>query len=127
MNKDTVMKCVKRLIAYGLVRRLEEQKNGEPSKLELTTVLFDNPKPSDSLRPKEIKKELLKEDKRFLKNNGPESIGKIMEKSKNLSGLELLRLKSDKIRQNQLKNPENSVNKSNRCNTIKKGGWPEQM
>ena len=80
MNKDTVMRCVKRLIAYGLVRRLDKQENGKPSELELTTVLFDNPKPSESFRPKELNKELFKEYKRCKKNNKPESIGNIIKR-----------------------------------------------
>lgn len=121
MNKDTVMRCVKRLIAYGLVRRLDKQKNGEPSKLELTTVLFDNLNPSDSFRPKELKKELLKEDKRFRKNNEPEAIGKIIEKSRNLSGLEKLRQTAENLRQNQIKKLEKGISKGNESNTIKKG------
>ena len=50
-----------------------------------------------------------------------DEINKIMEKSGKISGLEQLRQTAEKIRQNQLKKPENCVNKCNKCNTIKKG------
>ncbi|MCD4694230.1 helix-turn-helix domain-containing protein [bacterium] len=80
INKDTVTRSVKRLIASGLVRRLDKLENGKPSELELTTVLFDGPQPSESFRPKELKKELFKEGKRFVKNSNPKLIGEIIEK-----------------------------------------------
>lgn len=80
MNKNTVMKAVNHLIAYGLVRRLDNKENGRPSELQLTTVLFGEPEPYESVRPKELKKELLKEDERFLKNDKPESVGEIIKR-----------------------------------------------
>src|SRR3989339_700332 len=106
MDKNTVMKAVNNLIAYGLVRRLDKKENGEPS---------------ETVRPKELKKELLKEEKRFFKNNKPESVGEIMEKYKNISGLERLRQTAENLRQNQIKKTENGMSKGNESNTIKKG------
>jgi hypothetical protein len=90
MNKNTVMKAVNHLIAYGLVRRLDNKENGRPSELQLTTVLFGEPEPYESVRPKELKKELLKEDERYLKNDKPESIGEIINK-KEIPALEEMR------------------------------------
>ncbi|OGF28398.1 hypothetical protein A2531_06510 [Candidatus Falkowbacteria bacterium RIFOXYD2_FULL_34_120] len=121
MDKNTVMKAVNNLIAYGLVRRLDKKENGRPSELQLTTVLFGEFEPSETVRPKELKKELLKEEKRFFKNNKPESVGEIMEKYKNISGLERLRQTAENLRQNQIKKTENGMSKGNESNTIKKG------
>ena len=120
MDKNTVMKAVNNLIAYGLVRRLGKRKNGRAYDLQLTTVLFGEYEPSETVRPKELKKELLKEEKHCFKNNEPESIGKIMEKNKKISGLERLRQTAENLRQNQIKMQENSASKCNKCNTIKK-------
>lgn len=78
MDKNTVMKAVNNLIAYGLVRRLGKLGNGRASVLQLTTVLFGEPEPSEPVRLKELKKELLKEDERFLKNNKIESVSEII-------------------------------------------------
>lgn len=78
MNKNTVMKAVNSLIAYGLVRRLDKKESGKPSELQLTTVLFGEPEPYESVGPKEINKELFKEYKRCNKNNKLESIGNIV-------------------------------------------------
>ncbi|MDA3840557.1 MAG: helix-turn-helix domain-containing protein [Patescibacteria group bacterium] len=122
INKNTVMKAVNNLIAYGLVRRLDKKENGRPSELQLTTVLFGELEPSETVRPKELKKELLKEEKRFFKNNKPESVGQIMEKYKNISGLERLRETAENLRQNQIKKTKNGMSKGNESNTIKKGG-----
>lgn len=80
MNKNTVMKAVNNLIAYGLVRRLDNKENGRPSELQLTTVLFGESEPYEPVRPKELKKELLKEDERYLKNDKPESVGEIIKR-----------------------------------------------
>ena len=92
MDKNTVMKAVNNLIAYGLVRRLGKLDNGRASVLQLTTVLFGEPEPSETFRPKELKKELLKEDERLKTNNNPEQIGEII-KNREIPALEELRKK----------------------------------
>lgn len=92
MDKNTVMKAVNNLIAYGLVRRLGKLDNGRASVLQLTTVLFGEPEPSETFRPKELKKELLKEDERLKTNNNPEQIGEIIKK-REIPALEELRKK----------------------------------
>jgi hypothetical protein len=89
LNKNTVMKAVNELIAYGLVRRLDAGENGKPSQLQLTTVLFGEPEPYVSVGHKELKKELFKEEKRLLQNNKTESVSEIM--AKGSSGLDELR------------------------------------
>lgn len=81
INKDTVTRCVRRLIASGLVRRLDSHEEGKPSELELTTVLFEGRQPSELFRPKELNKELFKEEKRFLKNGKMESVDEILKRS----------------------------------------------
>lgn len=66
INKDTVTRFVRRLIASGLVRRLDSHEEGKPSEL---------------FRPKELNKELFKEEKRFLKNGKMESVDEILKRS----------------------------------------------
>ena len=88
MNKDTVVKCIKRLIAYGLVVRLDKKIKGGVSVLKLSSVLFENGEASDHIGQKEYIKENYK-GTNVIKNNNPESVGEIM--SKGSSGLDELR------------------------------------
>lgn len=62
INKDTVSKAVKELVVSGLVGHCKVGKH-RVSGLKLSSVRFEQPPVSDSVGPKEVFKEYIKEEK----------------------------------------------------------------
>lgn len=77
INKNTVNKAVKDLIAYGRVRRLES-KFGEVSILKITTVPNEHNQPSYQAGHKDYFKEYFKEEKNNFHSSQPEHIGGLL-------------------------------------------------
>lgn len=87
MNKDTVTKHIKELIASGLVGRSEEKINGRVSCLRIIAVPNETERASEAVGHKEIIKENIK-DKKITEYKGHEKM---------LEGInQFKKLKSDK-------------------------------
>ncbi|MEI8360785.1 MAG: helix-turn-helix domain-containing protein [bacterium] len=121
LNKDTVVKSIKRLKAYGLVVRLDKKINGQVSFLKLITVLFEQGQPSEPVVHKEVIKENFKEtvSNNFKSKEGSGFVDGIdWEKRRRI--LAEMRENVAKLGKNKIKKEEVDEQKCNKCNTIKK-------
>jgi len=67
INKDSVTRAMRELEASDLVRR-SKGKNGQPSETTILPVRIDAVIPSETVRPKEVFKESIKEENIPVKN-----------------------------------------------------------